>query len=59
MLNDIEQDFMRNFDETVYRIVDDFEFVGHEVKIEWLRTNLRISMLKEIVKPINFRSFEI
>lgn len=33
MLDDIKQDFMGNFDETVNRIVDDFEFVGHEVKL--------------------------
>ena len=33
MLDDIKQDFMGNFDETVNGIVDDFEFVGHEVKL--------------------------
>lgn len=33
MLDDIKQDFMGNFDETVNRIVDDFEFVGHELKL--------------------------
>ena len=33
MLDDIKQDFMRNFDETVHRVVDDFEFIGHEVKL--------------------------
>ena len=33
MFDHIKQDFMRNFDETVNRIVDDFEFIGHEVKL--------------------------
>ena len=33
MLDDIKQNFMGNFDETVNRIVDDFEFVGHELKL--------------------------
>lgn len=33
VLNDIKQDFMGNFNETVHRVVDDFEFVGHELKL--------------------------
>ena len=33
MLDDIKQNFMGNFDEAVNGIVDDFEFVGHELKL--------------------------
>ena len=33
VLDHIKQDFMGNFDEAVNGIVDDFEFVGHELKL--------------------------
>ena len=33
MLDDIKQNFMGNFDEAVNGIVDDLEFVGHELKL--------------------------
>ena len=33
MLDHVKQDFMGNFDEAVNGIVDDFEFVGHELKL--------------------------
>ena len=33
VLDDIKQNFMGNFDEAVNGIVDDFEFVGHELKL--------------------------